>query len=151
MKIKILILLLMSTSVLSQELSREQLIIAKTILGEARGEGESGMYAVACVIQQRVLNRKIPADKVCLQKNQFSCWNKNDPNRNKLDRLLLIPQADYAKRLAVNLDKLSLKYIKKSDHYCSKVLWKTNPPKWLKNKKPVAVIGRHVFFRLKND
>ena len=37
-------------SLQAQELTREQDIIAQTILGEARGEGKAGMYAVACVI-----------------------------------------------------------------------------------------------------
>ena len=37
----------------SPRLTEEQRIVAMTILGEARGEGEAGMYAVACVIAQR--------------------------------------------------------------------------------------------------
>ena len=44
-------LLVLVSSVFAGE--KEQRIIALTILGEARGEGASGMYAVGCVIQER--------------------------------------------------------------------------------------------------
>ena len=130
-------------------LTKGQKIVAMTILGEARGEGKSGMYAVACVIQQRAKNRNMSASRVCLQHNQFSCWNGSDKNRAKLPRLLSIPQAEYAKHLAVNLHKLQLDYVKNADHYCTTKLWKRRPPSWLKGQKQVATIGNHTFFRLK--
>ena len=66
----------------------QQEIVAITILAEARGEGKSGMYAVACVISQRAKERKKSAAQVCLQPFQFSCWNKNDPQRPHLKKLL---------------------------------------------------------------
>lgn len=149
MKLKILFFLLLATSALAQELSNEQLIVAKTILGEARGEGKAGMFAVACVIQKRALNRNLPPSKVCLQKGQFSCWNPKDPNRKKLNSLLLTPEAAYAKRLAIHLSRIDLNYVKGADHYCSVKLWRFHPPSWLKDKSPVAVVGGHVFFKLK--
>ena len=39
-------------------LTREQKVVAITILAEARGEGTKGMYAVAAVIAQRAMERK---------------------------------------------------------------------------------------------
>ena len=62
-------------------------ILARTIYGEARGEGLIGQQAVANV----VLNRMSLADQhphfgdgtataACQDPWQFSCWNKNDPN-----------------------------------------------------------------------
>ena len=39
---------------------KESNIVAMTILGEARGEGEAGMYAVACVIQERIKSKHWP-------------------------------------------------------------------------------------------
>ncbi|MDY6408142.1 MAG: cell wall hydrolase [Pseudomonadota bacterium] len=62
-------------------------ILAKTLYGEARGEGISGLEAVANVILNRV---KHPCwwgksiQEVCLKPMQFSCWNTDDPNRKKL-------------------------------------------------------------------
>ena len=56
-------------------LSRETKIVAITILAEARGEGEAGMYAVGACIAQRAFERKKTPQEICLQKFQFSCWN----------------------------------------------------------------------------
>ena len=64
-----------------QDLTEEQKIVAMTILGEARGEGEEGMYAVACVIAQRSIAWKRTPKQICLADKQFSCWNPKDPNR----------------------------------------------------------------------
>lgn len=119
-------------------------IVAITILAEARGEGKAGMYAVACVIQQRSIERKFSAARVCLQQKQFSCWNSGDPQRHKLSRLLSLPQAEYALFLADNLDRLQRGFIGNANHYHTK---RVNPY-WSKGKRPVATIGNHHFFRL---
>ena len=62
-------------------------ILARTIWGEARGDGRVGMEAVASVVLNRVADpgwwgRDIVS--VCQTPWQFSCWNKNNPNREKL-------------------------------------------------------------------
>ena len=44
----------------------QEQIVAMTILGEARGEGRAGMYAVACTIKARSVNRKLTPAQVCL-------------------------------------------------------------------------------------
>ena len=46
------------TAAADEVLTKDERIVALTILGEARGEGKLGMYAVACVIQQRSCERK---------------------------------------------------------------------------------------------
>jgi len=48
------------------KITRETKIIAITILAEARGEGQGGMYAVAAVIAQRAFERKRTATEICL-------------------------------------------------------------------------------------
>lgn len=55
-------------------------ILARTILGEARGEGPQGMAAVAQVILNRANSGKFPNDpaKVALQDKQFSVWNSGE-------------------------------------------------------------------------
>jgi len=120
-------------------------VVVKTILAEARGEGEAGMYAVACVISQRSKNRGISAEKVCLQKWQFSCWNANDPQRGKLNSLLKLKEVEYAKNLAKHIHNLDRGYTGFADHYHSKNV----KPHWSKGKKPVKVIGNHLFFKLR--
>ena len=141
-------LVCLSSMAFGQGLTVEQKIIAQTILGEARGEGKAGMYAVACVVQKRVINRRMKAHKVCLQSKivkgrricQFSCWNDGKES-NSLDTA----QGIYAKFLAVNLHRLQLSYIKDADHYCT---LRTHNY-WTKGNKPVAIIGNHKFFKLR--
>jgi spore germination cell wall hydrolase CwlJ-like protein len=117
----------------------QQQVIAITILGEARGEGQRGMYAVACVVSQRAKERKLTGAQVCLQKLQFSCNNKG---LNK--KLLDTPQAEYAMMLAKNIHNLDLTFTKHANHYHTKRV----KPYWSKGKRPVVTIGNHVFFKL---
>ena len=114
--------------------------VALTILAEARGEGQAGMYAVACVIQQRSINRKLPPARVCKQRKQFSCWNSG---RN-LSYLLKSSQANYAILLAKNIKTLDRKYVKYADHYCT---LKTHNY-WTKKNKVIKIIGNHKFYKL---
>ena len=122
----------------------QQEIVAITILAEARGEGKRGMYAVACVISKRMKERKKTGAQVCLQPWQFSCWNKNDPQRLHLRKLLRHELAPYAMKLAKNIDNLQLKFVEFANHYHTKRV----SPYWSKGKRPVATIGNHVFFKL---
>ena len=121
-------------------------VVAMTILGEARGEGKAGMYAVACVIAQRAINRNKTAKQICWQEWQFSCWNKNDPNRKKLPTLLKTHQhSAYAKLLATNINNLQRSYVGNADHYCHV----NTHNKWTRKGKTIKVIGNHKFFKLR--
>jgi len=144
MKIIILLLALCASVVYSQELTYDQKIVAMTIVGEARGEGKLGMYAVGAVIAQRVIAWKKTPAQVCLKKSQFSCWNPNDPNRAKLPKLLNTPEGKYAKHLAVHLRSLNRAHFGYADHYCHV---KQNPY-WIKGEKTIIVIENHKFYKL---
>ena len=125
-------------------------VVAMTILGEARGEGKAGMYAVACVIAQRTINRNITAKQVCLQKGkriwQFSCWDERDPNRKKLPTLLKTHQhAAYAKLLATNINNLQRSYGSNADLYCHV----NTHNYWTRISSPIRIIGKHKFFKLR--
>jgi len=145
----VFVLILLGMGVFGAEPSQRD-VVAMTILGEARGEGEAGMYAVACVIAQRSIEWKrngksITPKQVCLRDWQFSCWNKNDPNRKKLPTLLKTHQhAAYAKMLASNLNNLQRSYVNNADHYCHVDTYK----KWTQG-KTIKVIGNHKFFKLR--
>ena len=144
----IFVLMLLGMGLFGAEPSQRD-VVAMTILGEARGEGEAGMYAVACVIAQRSIEWKrngksITPKQVCLRDWQFSCWNKNDPNRKKLPILLKTHQhAAYAKMLASNLNNLQRSYVNNADHYCHV----NTHRKW--TGKTIKVIGNHKFFKLR--
>lgn len=126
----------------------EEKIVAQTILAEARGEGDFGMYAVASVIKTRSQNRGISFGEVCKEPFQFSCWNTGDPNRAKMDRLMSLPQARYALFLARNMDRVTPSLIGGADHYLTVKLHRTGRIRWARGAKPVARVNSHVFFRL---
>jgi spore germination cell wall hydrolase CwlJ-like protein len=128
--------------------------MARTIWGEARGEGSAGMQAVACVILNRVRTARMfggywwgnDVMQVCHKPYQFSCWNKDDPNYR---RLLAVTDSDIhfatAKRIA---RRAVLGFVDDptygADHYHAKSV----TPQWSKGKKPTTVIGRHLFYKL---
>jgi len=122
-------------------------VMARTLWGEARGEGRDGMRGVACVILNRAgdpgwWGRSVA--EVCLKPWQFSCWLESDPNRVKL---LAVDGRDraYATALSVAVDALAgilPDYTFGATHYhtldCA--------PAWAKGRTPCAVIGRHAFY-----
>ena len=122
-------------------------IFAKTLYGEARGEGLKGIEAVACVIVNRLKKpcwwgRTIM--EVCLKPAQFSCWNKNDPNCQLLSTdLSQEPIFDVCKRVAVRAIKGLLPDVTKgSTHYHTLSV----NPKWASALVPNAQIGNHLFY-----
>ena len=116
-------------------------VVALTILAEARGEGQTGMYAVAAVIKQRALNRRLTPTQVCLQRKQFSCWNGKRVDA----RLLKTPQAKYAMMLASNIQRVNTAWSGYADHYHNKRI----TPYWAKGKRPIGIIKNHVFYKLR--
>jgi hypothetical protein len=125
------------------KLTRETKIIAITILAEARGEGQGGMYAVGAVIAQRAFERKRTPTEVCLKKWQFSCWNGKQ--LKDLEHLLKVPQGKYAIALAKNIKLLSRDFVGYANHYHNN---KIKLPYWAKGQKPVKTIGNHIFYKL---
>lgn len=140
-----------------QEFYREMEIdvLARTLWGEARGEGAAGMEAVACVILNRVAVAQKNGGKywwgnniiqVCQKPYQFSCWNRSDPNFRKLQEideknLYFATAVKIARRAMIGALK---DFTRGATHYHEKSI----APYWAKNEKPAAAIGRHVFYRL---
>ena len=140
-----------------QPLTQEEEVVAITLMGEARGEGEIGLYAVGCVIQKRAQERELTLSQVCLQnkinKNgvrvwQFSCWN-DKPYIETMKRLLEAntKQAKYAKMLARAMCKgwrLAQDFTGEANHYHANYV----TPYWSKRFKPTKRIGNHIFYKL---
>lgn len=143
MKTILAALLLSLAACAEPTLTKEQQIIALTLLAEARGEGVEGMEAVAMVIKQRMANRKQTASQVCLAPKQFSCWNGK--TSDDLHQLWQSPAAPNAIKLVRRFGKLDPAVIGYADHYCTVKI----KPYWSKGKTPVAVIGNHKFFKLR--
>ncbi len=135
-------------------------ILALTIYGEARGETIEGQIAVANVIMNRWKGNSgkyKSVKEVCLEKNQFSCWNKDDPNRSKLEDLgdkldkgqipNEIKQELYIARGVLGYNfydntKGSLYYM------TTNLLNSDNRPKWANNRSNEIKIGNHTFFNV---
>ena len=62
-----------------------------------------------------------------------------------LEHLLKVPQAKYALLLARNVSLLSREYVGFANHYHNN---KIKTPYWAKGKRPVKIIGNHLFYKL---
>ena len=130
-------------------------VLARTIWGEARGEGEQGMHAVASVILNRVTVARQRGGnywwgrtvmQVCQKPYQFSCWNNDDPNFPLLLRVNVNdPDFAVAYRLAALAIMGRLHDITRgADHYHTRSVM----PFWARDHAPVCTIGSHVFYKL---
>ena len=125
--------------------------LAKTIYGEARGEIEPGKFAVAHVIVNRAAvggwwGNKI--DDVCRKAYQFSCWNEDDPNRITLERLTS-DDREFMRCASIAATVLAGDHKDNSGgatHYHTAAV----APNWSLGQTPCAVIGNHIFYKLKS-
>lgn len=125
------------------------LTCARTIWGESRGEPIIGQIAVGWVIRNRHesgkwFGRGSVAD-VCLRPWQFSAWNPNDPNR---DKLMSVSLDDPTMQKAVYAALAALLGFEE-DRTCTATHYFVDgspEPAWAKGKTPVGRISRHVFF-----
>jgi len=122
-------------------------LVARTIWGEARGEGAEGMAAVANVIVNRVRRpgwwgRDIVS--VCLRPGQFSAWNVTDLNRLKM---LTVTADDPAFAVALDIARQAVAgqlpdTTGGATHYHATGI----EPAWAKTGTVSARIGRHLFY-----
>lgn len=126
--------------------------LARTIWGEARGEGIPGMEAVASVILNRTANPSWWGHdivSVCLQPWQFSCWNDGDPNKQKLHSVSLRSDPDFSSATGIAMRAVNGELpdpTRGSDSYYA--LSMPIPPKWATRSAFTFIIGRHAFYRL---
>jgi uncharacterized protein (TIGR02594 family) len=127
------------------------LTMARTLYGEARGEERPGIEAVASVIMNRFNSPRYPNTiaGVCLQPWQFSCWNRNDPNRRKIVNLQPNADAEMAVCMAVAQEAASGLLADRTNgalHFHAVGIAR---PSWvLRSLGAISMtIGRHVFYR----
>ncbi len=129
-------------------------VLARTLWGEARGEGKGGMEAVAAVILNRVAVAKRMGGywwgnniiQVCQKPYQFSCWNKSDPN---FRRVAAVTEDDMHFATALRVARRAkLGFLTDPTYGATHYHARHVMPDWAKSKKPCAVIGRHIFYTL---
>ena len=133
-------------------------IVARTLYGEARGEGIKGIEAVACVIQNRYKacrwftgyifkdGQRVPSlTQTCLKNGQFSCWNQYDRNcaiikkvnaTNKIFQDCLI----VAKKVVEGKLK---DFTGGATHYHTRQIM----PCWARGKTPCFEYKNHIFYK----
>jgi spore germination cell wall hydrolase CwlJ-like protein len=141
--------LMMSVSA-SRDERRELLCLARNVYFEARGEPPLGQYAVAEVTMNRVASGRYP-DTVCgvvyqqnwdsLRKRYVGAFSWTELERNA------VPQGaawEYAWKVAEDV------YYRRREPALDGALWYHAVhirPSWSRERKPVARIGRHIFYR----
>lgn len=125
-------------------------ILACTVWAEARGEEYEGMKAVAHVIINRVTTTTGQFAKddtlatACLRHVQYSCWNKGDPNFDKLFDLNL-ESGSFAEAMRAALDALhEPDSTNGALHYYATTM--PEPPNWSLGHTPCFTLGKHIFF-----
>ncbi len=127
-------------------------ILARTIYGEARGEPVRGKEAVAAVILNRVRRARrrtsywwgSDIQSVCLKPWQFSCWNDEDPNKEKL---LKVTSGNSVFKTCQRVARRAVRGGLKdptdgATHYHVRGI----EPPWARGRETCAQIGAHLFY-----
>lgn len=131
-------------------------ILSLTLIGEAIGEPIQGIVGVGSVIRNRVFALGKTYSQVCLAAKQFSCWNEDEPSRNKLIKMSagLDTNTDpYVRQcLYVANGILGTDLLDNTDgcqHYVTRKLYDTlvatNPNHWVNKMKIKVELGKQVF------
>jgi N-acetylmuramoyl-L-alanine amidase len=127
-------------------------IAAKTVWGEARGEGQLGMQAVANVIvnRWRRTDGQFAKDdtiaNTCRRRMQFSCWNPSDPNLDKISRLNFADKL-YRRAFVAVLEAIDTSLDADITHGATHYHTTAILPFWAEGKTPCATIYHHKFYR----
>ncbi len=129
----------------------EDRVVAAVLMGEAWSEGVRGMVAVAEVVHQRSLDKQQSWYRVVTLRNgpvhAFSCLNGTTPDAlvRKFHR-----EKDFQTALGV------VRAVRQGQHPFAGItrsathftLARERAP-WAKDLQPVAVVGRHAFYRMR--
>jgi len=118
-------------------------VIAKTLYGEARNQGESGMRDVASVIWTRAGKDISKLKSVALKPKQFSCWNSGDVKVNEKEPVWATCQA-----IAKEMFSGSFTPTVDADHYYVYKGPGKVAPAWKDDGKWVAEHGVHQFRKI---
>ena len=126
-------------------------IMARTLWGEGRGTGAPGMSHIASVIINRANHPRWWGNGVigvCQAPWQFSCWNKSDPNH---DKIIAVTEADGWFAIAVAIANKAIAGMLPdatggADSYYA--LSMATPPAWSRRGKETFRDAWHAFYRI---
>ncbi len=134
--------------------------LARTLWGEAHGDGEAGMVAIAAIVVNRVrISTALDGrhwwgatiESVCRSRAQFSCWNPGNPDRAQL---LALDDRDTQFRLARAIAERAVDGLLHDPTYGAtsyKLVGQPWPPSWGRPRLPLATIGHHEFYNFLED
>jgi N-acetylmuramoyl-L-alanine amidase len=116
-------------------------VLGRTAWGEGRSGGAKLMQGIINSIATRVANPDgwgFNFRGVCLARNQYDCWNENDPN---LQKLLAVTVADPLFVTALNLANAAIvgeleDIVNGADSYCET----GKEDGWFQQKNPISYI-----------
>lgn len=126
-------------------------VLARTVFGEARNQGALGMHAVASVVLNRVAHPTWWGKdiiSVCLDREQFDCWNADDPN------LLIIQDVTIDDPVFLTASEISRQAVAGTlpDVTNGATTYKRTdepwPASWGPEVQPLVSIGAHSFYQL---
>lgn len=128
-------------------------IAARTVYGEARGEGWKGKVAVAWVIKNRSGKGKWwghTIGEVCKYPYQFSAWLEGDPNRELMENTTLATDGLFRECLAACAAAFYGLEPDPTEGACWYMTQNRRlqgwPSSWGDPKEPCVAIGHHLFY-----
>ncbi|MES3016217.1 MAG: cell wall hydrolase [Bacteroidota bacterium] len=132
------------------DFKNDEEVLARTIFGECEPNNDGEAMAIASVVKNRIGKAYWPytAAAVCLQAWQFSCWNPNDPNR---DRIINAKGAWFKECQRIAQAALETSWVDTAEGSTHYYLDTIKTPKWANGKRPVKKIAHrnksnHLFF-----
>ncbi len=123
-----------------------QKMVAAVLMGEAWGDGTTGMGAVAEVVRNRAAESGLSPLAVVSSPRQFSCLNRATVEQlyGKYSRHPDYQKALKISRLLYNQPKSLGRSTRGANHFTRT----DERPEWSQGRQPVAIIGGHAFYRL---
>lgn len=136
-------------------------LLAATIWGEGRSEGETGMHAVLNVVMNRAGNDLSKVSEIVLKPKQFSFWNGiSNPNEyaNNLSKehaeepkkFKKLPDSQSYDKAVELVDKVIANKLKDITHGAQYYFTPDQAsPEWKKGMVKTVTIGHHEFYKKK--
>lgn len=137
-------------NIINQDQLYNAYVVAATLYGEARGEGEAGMQAVLNVIMNRAKQDFDKAKDVVMRPKQFSMWNNvSNPEKASIE-LAKREKNNQVYRNAIKLVDLAMK--NKLPDITGGATFYFNPkkanPSWANKLVKTKEIGNHKFYKV---